>query len=810
MLAYDWRDVLHALESTYSAGALLCLAVLAALWSSVIYFEYRVAGPMRLSATRLMEVKQFNRTIIDTLPIGIAVVDTAAQRLLLENAVAADMLDRHQGQLQQPLEHGRLYQGMIQRIRRQGSEQLSGLMLDTQGTSHLGLVCSNTRWSGRDVVLLGLVDLSQRIDSEQKLKAAVAEAERANRAKSMFLGLMSHEIRTPLHGAMGHLELLSRGRLDTEERARVALINRSFETLLSLVNDILDLTKIEGGAAKLHLQPVVLSKLVERAAQNFSAAICAKGLDLWCTTDPELDAQVMADEQRLTQILQNLLGNACKFTETGSIVLRGICIAYREQRLQVCLSVEDSGIGIAAAQQARIFKPLTQAEPSISERYGGTGLGLYLCRDLTALMGGSITVESSPGQGSRFQVTLDFPVVAAPPSASGLPSALPVLLCCSTPPWEEVLRARLTHSGWTVLQPGTLPAVPAIRLVALPHALPRTQDLQLDLELALQQNPAAHASKPAATIYLSPDGPLVPMLAKVSASAVGLQIHTTSLSSSALWQALRWAATGQAEPHAPPLPDTNPVLLLPGAAQLDVIVADDNPISLALIEQQLQTLGIVRVRTAANGREALALWQQAPADLLISDWQMPECDGPQLLQAIRQGDPAARVVLTTALANGDLDTGKQGFDAILHKPIKLADLHQMLASICGSSDAKHQAPTPTVQPLPESIESRVPMTSVDPQLLRMLADSWQAERQHLDDLLAQRDGVKLRRRLHHLQGGLLAIGLDAPAALTQQLQQQIGAANWGQADVDYPLLLREIEHVLAASGMPRPPSIVIQ
>lgn len=765
VLAYDWHDVLRALESTYIAGALLCLAVLVALWSSVIYFEYRVARPMRLSATRLIEVKQFNRTIIDTLPIGIAVFDPVTKRVLLENAVAADMLERHL-LLNLSQQHAAFYHRMRQRGIAQGD---AGLMLDTSEYSHLGVVCRNTRWSGRDVVLIGLVDMSERLATEQKLRDAVAEAERANRAKTMFLGLMSHEIRTPLHGAMGHLELLSHARLDSDDRERVALINHSFEALLTQVNDILDLTKIEVGVVKLNLKPVRLSKVIEHAAQNFSAAISGKGLGFWCTTDPALDALVMADEQRLTQILQNLLGNACKFTETGAIVLRGVCIDDADKQIKVRLSVEDSGIGIPVEQQARIFKPLTQADASISARYGGTGLGLYLCRDLTSLMGGNITIDSSPGCGSAFHVTVSFAVVSPPTREHDLPDAVAVALHCTCSAWEHALRARLEAWGCTVLTADQQTSGRAfIHLVAQAHEHEHARSGNL-------------ATPDTASIFLSPCGPLVPV--SVPAPS-GVVIRCTSLSCEALLRALVWAAGGVQDAGERFGLPAGPTQALPGASSLDVIVAEDNPISLTLIVQQLQSLGIDKVRTAANGFEAIALWQQRPADVLISDWQMPECDGLHLLQEIRARDPSARVVVTTALADGDLETGEQVFNAILHKPIRLADLQKMLRNVCGKliDAVDNQSAT-----LPEQ---------VDPQLLRMLADSWEEERQLLNSLIAQRDAEKLRRRLHRLQGGLLAIGLNALAAQSKQLQDLLGAENWTQTTGHYQQLLEEVATVL--------------
>ena len=772
VLAYDWRDILRALESTYSAGALLCLAALAALWGSVIYFEMRIARPLRLGATRLMEVKQFNRTIIDTLPVGIAVFDPTAQRVLLENAVAKGML-----RLDEDSEKIAFYTRMSER---DSNFSQASLTLDQHRSSHLGVVCSKTRWSGRDVLLIGLVDMNERIATEHKLKAAVAEAERANRAKSMFLGLMSHEIKTPLHGAIGHLELLSQSDLSPETQARVALVNRSVDALLTLVNDLLDITKIEVDAFKLHLKPVLLSKLIDRSAQNFSAAICAKGLGFWCASEPALDCPVMADEQRLMQILQNLLNNACKFTDRGSIALHGVCLDRSEHEIKVRLTVEDTGIGIPVEQQARIFKPLTQANDTISQQYGGPGL--YLCRDLTSLMGGHISIESTPGHGSCFHVDLSFPLVAvgkadhAGNTEQSLLASRSVELICPVPAWEKLLIARVNAWGGCLYhQASETQRGPDIRLYADTHV--RDGD-----NVGLDSDPHNEVT---ASLYLSPAGPLLPV--QMAESSSSLALHSTSLSSSALINALSWCVKG-VNSVAASSPEKN--INAPVNNDLDVIVAEDNPISLNLITQQLRELGIHKVRTATNGNEAIALWRQAPADLLISDWQMPECDGLGVLHAIREIDPNATIVATTALTQGDLTTDEHDFNEILYKPIRLQDLQNMLIQVCG-----HLSGAPISLLERQLTESTADSTDerIDQQLLTMFIQSWAQERNALEDLFAQGDPQRLKRRLHRLQGGLLAIGLNQLAALNLRLQENIGATPWRQTEVQYRHLLQQLD-----------------
>lgn len=764
VLAFDWRDILRELEFSYMAGALFCVLALLMLWSAVFYFEFRIARPLQRSAARLLEVKQFNRTIIDTLPIGIAVYDPASRRILLQNTVAKNLFG------DTDTTDARAFYATLNDDHADSTLSETSWTLSGQQTTYLGVVRSKTRWSGRDVVLIGLVDLNERIASEHKLKTAVADAERANRAKSMFLALMSHEIRTPLHGAIGHLELLSLSSLGSDERARVALINHAFEALLTQVNDILDITKIEAGALSLNLAPVHLGHLIERCAQNFSAAICAKELQFWCAGDVAFDIDVLADEQRITQILQNLLGNAVKFTAQGYVALTGVCLSLNEQEIKVRLTVKDSGIGIPQEQQARIFRALTQADASIGQRYGGTGLGLYLCRDLCAMMGGSISIDSAPGTGSAFHVDLGFSVVSRQPPEPHVLASVAVDLICPIPEWESVLRERITAWGGTVHAAGARDdKSPGIRLYAMPEELP----------LALQAPLPAPLS---GVLHASPAGPLVPVQEQTQDALI---FRLTSLSTAALRAALlsclNAAAVAEPELTAVLAPESG------RASSLNVIVAEDDAVSLKLITQQLQRLGIGELRTATNGREALALWLEQRCDLLISDWQMPELDGAGLLQEIRQRAPGANVVLTTALAKADLVPGEHGFTDILHKPVRLADLSKMLARLY-----------PEFLPQTASDDTSIADGRIDWKLFDLFAVSWPKERETFSAILEQRNLERLRRRLHRLQGALLAIGLDELAALCLQIQKQCAAALWERITTDYPLLMGKIEDLIAA------------
>ncbi|WP_164517162.1 PAS domain S-box protein [Tabrizicola piscis] len=262
---------------------------------------------------------------------------------------------------------------------------------------------------GTDVaVLCALTDITEVVDSEDRLRAAMTAAEAANRAKSDFLAAMSHEMRTPLNGVLGMVEILDKDLQDQKHQSMLRIIRDSGEHLLSVINDILDLAKIEAGHLMLDPGPLNLSELVERviAVHRFGAR--DKGIRLTSTcTGPYRDALRFGDEKRLTQILHNLVGNAVKFTENGSVTVE----VQAESPVRLVISVTDTGIGMSQDEMSRVFEEFTQGQGGIARRYGGTGLGLAIVRRLARLMQGEVTLASAPGRGLVARVTLEMPVL---------------------------------------------------------------------------------------------------------------------------------------------------------------------------------------------------------------------------------------------------------------------------------------------------------------------------------------------------------------------------------------------------------------
>ncbi len=275
------------------------------------------------------------------------------------------------------------------------------------GLSALGLVC----------LLLGWQTL--------RLRRARAAAESANRAKSAFLANMSHEIRTPMNGVLGMAELLRQTSLSAEQHELASTIRESGQALLELLNDILDLAKVESGKLELRPGPVRLENQLHEIERLFRARAAEKGIALRVESAPGSDVVVLADELRLRQVLANLVSNAVKFTDQGEVLLRLTVDTEHDGSLIAHFTVSDTGIGITPADQARLFDVFTQAEEDASARRGGSGLGLAICRRLVELMGGTISVAATLGQGSTFSVAIPLVLSALPVPASVLPEAAP-------------------------------------------------------------------------------------------------------------------------------------------------------------------------------------------------------------------------------------------------------------------------------------------------------------------------------------------------------------------------------------------------
>jgi len=704
------------------------------------------------------------------------------------------------------------FRDYLERIRKNGKDDGMMVIMTKDGQERI-VEYKNKLISGPDgqEFVQGLaVDVTERKTSE-KMREAKIKAEAESRSKSDFLANMSHEIRTPLNGIIGMTELAMETRLDENQKDIIYAINRESDILLSLINDILDFSKIEAERYDLEEIPFDLRVLVEDLAGSFALRSERKGLELISFLSQDVPSLLVGDPGRLRQILANLVGNAMKFTETGEVFIKAELVEQSQDQACIRFSIKDTGIGISEDKQDTIFDIFTQADGSMTRRYGGTGLGLAISRELTKLMGGEIGVESKEGVGSTFWFTAVFPKqggIAYPRPLEDVDlSTLRVLIVDDNETNRIILMEYLKSWGCVAIDaPDGEGAITVLRTAAAlgesfdiiisDYQMPNMTGFELTKEIRTMKG-----IKKIPIIILTSVGN---MGEGKSCRELGIQGYLTK---PARRDELRRAilsvlglSTDVDNTETIPL-ITRHTLAEESRGNIQILLAEDYPTNQKVAMMHLKKAGY-NVDLAENGQQALAACKRKQYDLVLMDIQMPVMDGYDATKKIRELEARLRdeagtigasrlnripiIAMTAHAMQGFKEKCLEiGMDDYISKPIRQQELFKMVDKWAMASDSSRRG----AEFNKDDANQEVCRMDNAPVNFKKAMDEFECSGEFLDNLLegfirnvkeqivamrkaiAEGDADKLMQEAHSIKGGAANLTADDLSGVAYELEK---------------------------------------